>query len=189
MELGVAALGEQQQQVQARDLVALGQAGREHGGGELVKGGELRDVAGEGVGVPGADRVQGALLVRLAGECQGGRRLWRGGGGRGGRRRRRGEGVEFEEEQLRFGEEGAGVRVGLGGTGGFQLGEDLLELLFGHLGLLVLFCLTTTELSCLGLVSQEGGSQTLTCCRCCIGARSCRVDFNCSSWDLCRVGL
>lgn len=76
MELGVAALGQQQKQVQARDLVAFGQAGREHGGGELVEGRQLGDVAGEGVRVAGADGVQGALLVGLAGEGQDGLGLW-----------------------------------------------------------------------------------------------------------------
>lgn len=72
MEFGVATLREQQQEVQARHLVALGQVGGEHGGGELVKGRQLGDVAGEGFGVAGTDGVQGALLVGLAGEGQDG---------------------------------------------------------------------------------------------------------------------
>lgn len=80
MELGVAALGQQQQQVQARDLVALGQVGGQHGGGELVEGRQLGDVAGEGVRVAGADGVEGTLLVGLAREGEDGRGLRRGGG-------------------------------------------------------------------------------------------------------------
>lgn len=73
--------------------------------------------------------------------------------GRGGR-----EGVEFQEEELRFGEEGAGVCVARGGAGGFQLGEDLLELLVGHLGLDGSFFRGdwSSALGCLGLDGRRG---------------------------------
>lgn len=64
VELVVEALGEQEKEVEACDLVALGDVG----GGELVKGRELGYVAREGVGVFGADGGQGALFVGLAGE-------------------------------------------------------------------------------------------------------------------------
>lgn len=66
VELIIEALGEQEEEVEACDLVALGDV--EGVGGELVEGRELGHVAGEGVRVRGADGGQCALLVSLAGE-------------------------------------------------------------------------------------------------------------------------
>lgn len=137
VELGVAALGEQQQQVQAGDAVALGERGGQDGGGELVEGGQLCDVAGEGLWVAGPDAVEGALLVGLAGEGEDALGwlllllllgVFVAADGGGGWR----QGVEFEELQFCFGEEGCGVGVAESRGLGFQLGEDLLQLAFGH---------------------------------------------------------
>jgi hypothetical protein len=140
VELCVAALGQQQQQVQAGDAVALGQRGGQHGGGELVEGAQLGHVAGEGLWVPRLDAVEGALLVGLPREGEDVlgrlRRLLLlllvladvdGVGGRG-----RGQGVELQEQQFCLGEEGEGVGVAVGGVLGFQLGDNLLQLAFGR---------------------------------------------------------
>lgn len=105
MELGVATLGEEEEQAEPRDLVPLGDVGAQPRGGELVVGLELLDVAGEGVRVAGADGEEGALLVGLAGEGEDGL-----GGGCGG-----GEGLEAEEGELGLGQEGVRVGVGHGG--------------------------------------------------------------------------
>lgn len=115
VELGVAALCQQEQQVEARDLVPVAVA---IGGivGELVEGLQLRDVAGEGLGVLGADAEEGAGLVDFPREREvRGRR-------RGGRR----DGLELEEGDLGLGEELGGLAVGGVGVG-FELREDLLE--------------------------------------------------------------
>ena len=121
MKLGIATLRQQQEQRQTGDLVALAVVGGQSGRGQLVEGLQLLDVAGEGVGVSGADGEQGSLLVGFAGEGEeGGRRF--GGGG---------EGVELEEGELGFGEEGVCVGVAHGG-GVLELGDDLGEGAFGH---------------------------------------------------------
>lgn len=123
MELGVEALGQEQQQAEARDAVPLGDVGGQDVGGQLVEGLELLDVAGEGGGVAGADGKEGALLVRLAGEGED--VLGRGGA--------RGERVELEEGELGLGEEGVGLGVAHGG-GVLELAEDLGEVAVGHGG-------------------------------------------------------
>lgn len=132
VELGVAALRQQEQQVQAGDAVALGQRRREHACGELVEGRQLRHVPREGLGVPRPDAVEGSLLVCLAREGEDAlgwllRGVGAADGGRGW-----GKGVELQELQFCFGEEGRGVGVAEGRGLGFQLGEDLLQLAFGH---------------------------------------------------------
>ena len=138
MELGILSLRQQQQQIQARNLVLLlpvcVRTGNPATSGtgtdstlELVEPLELADVAQKGVGVLGADRGQGTLLVDLAGEREEG-------GVGGGAGRGRGQRVELEEQELGFGEEGGGVGVGEGGGGGLELGEDLGELSFCHVG-------------------------------------------------------
>lgn len=124
VEAGVVALGQQQQQVQARHLAALAVArGREARRRPLVKGPQLLEVAREGVRVLPADGEQGARFEGGAGEVQ---ELGRGVRGRE-------EGVEGEE--LAFGgrEEG-GDLLGRGGRGGLQLGEGGVELGDGHCG-------------------------------------------------------
>lgn len=132
VELGVPALCQQQQEVQPRDAVALGERGGEDRGRQLVEGRQLRDVAGEGLRIARADAVEGSLLVGLAREGEDALRwlLLRAVGGDGGGGG--GEGVELEELQFCFGEEGRGVGVAEGRGLGFQLGEDLLQLAFGH---------------------------------------------------------
>lgn len=102
VELGVAALGQQEQQVQTSDLVAHLGVGLELRRGQLIEGLQLREVAGEGVWVAGANRGEGAILVDAPGEQQelGGRV----GGGC--------EGVQLQQRQLGFGEQTAGFAVG-----------------------------------------------------------------------------
>lgn len=120
VEGGVLALHEEQEQVQASDLVSLGQLGGQDRGGQLVEGLELLDVAGEGRGVAGADGGEGALLVEGARERE---EVRRGGGGDG-------QGVELEEVKLGAREEGGGLIVGEGR--GLEFGDDLGEALLRH---------------------------------------------------------
>ena len=122
MELAVPALRQEEQQVQAGDLVALGDVGGDDVAGQLVEGRELRDVAGEGVGVAGADGHEGALLVRLAGEGQQGRV----------RRGRGRQGVELEQQELGFREQGGRLVIAERGGLDLELGEDLGELSIRH---------------------------------------------------------
>ena len=101
VELGVAALGEEEQEVEAGDLVPL--AG---GGGRLllllVEGLQLGDVAGKGVGIARADAEQGAGLVDVAGlrELVGGD-----GGGRG-------QGALLQQQDLGPRQQRRGLGVG-----------------------------------------------------------------------------
>lgn len=68
MKLSIPTLGEQQQQAQTSDLVPLSNIRRQTGRGQLVKGLQLVDVAGEVLGVAGADGEEGALLIGFSGE-------------------------------------------------------------------------------------------------------------------------
>lgn len=104
------------------------------------------------------------------------------GGGCGCRRGRRGgEGVKFEEEELCFGEEGAGIGVVGGGAGGFQLGEDLLQLLVGHLGGLEWLARRLVRLfGLIDVAGEEGAEAHRPCVSGCAGSR---VEVNCSSGD------
>lgn len=120
VELGVAALGQQEQQIQAGDLVPV-PVPMPGIVGQLVEGLQLRHVAREGLGVLGADAEQGAGLVHLPRERE----------VRGRRREGRRHGLELEEGDLGLGEELGGLAVGGVGVG-FELREDLLEGALGH---------------------------------------------------------
>lgn len=156
VELGVAALGQQEQQVQAGDLVPVPVVGGGALGvvviGELVEGLQLRDVAREGLGVLGADAEEGAGLVHLPreGEVRGRRR--------GGRR----DGPELEEGDLGLGEELGGLAVGGVGVG-FELREDLLEGALGHdrgrvRGMCVCTCVCVCRYGCMmAMIAAMGG--------------------------------
>lgn len=122
MELGVPALREQEQQVQTRHLVPVILVGAALGMvGELVEGLQLRHVAGEGLGVLGADAEEGAGFVDLP--CEGEMCGWCGGGGR--------HGLELEQADLGLGEKFRCLAVG-GVWMGFELRENLLERALGH---------------------------------------------------------
>jgi hypothetical protein len=127
VEAGVVTLGQQEEQVQAGDLAALAVRVRRRvgGRGQLVEGLQLLVVAGEGVGVLGADGEEGA---RFEGEAREGEE----GGGRAGAGK---EGIEMEEGELCFGEQARGLRRVWRGSG--EPAEKLLEFGFGGHGVLV----------------------------------------------------
>lgn len=123
MELRVLALRQQQQQAQPGNLIPLRNIDRESIRWQLIERLQLLNVAGESLRVAGANGEDGALLVRLACECENGLRDGRRGSER----------FEVEEGEFGFGEEGVGFGVAHGGVA-LELGEDLGEGAFGHGG-------------------------------------------------------
>lgn len=122
VELGVAALGEVQEEVEAGDAVALAGGGGRRGE-ELVVRLQLRHVPREGFGVPRPDAEERALLVHVPREGQVLRR----------RSRDRRRGFQGQERDLGLLELRVGFRVRQARIRA-QLVEDLLEGLFGHVG-------------------------------------------------------
>lgn len=118
----VIALTEQQQQIQACDFAFLRAVVGEGGGGQVVEGLQLLEVAREGGGVLQADGDEGAELERLARQGEG---VCRGGGGGD-------ERVELEEGQLGFGEEGGRFVVVVAAERVVELFEQGGEVFFGH---------------------------------------------------------
>jgi len=94
----------------------------EGGGGQVVEGLQLLEVAREGGGVLQADGDEGAELERLARQGEG---VCRGGGGGD-------ERVELEEGQLGFGEEGGRFVVVVAAERVVELFEQGGEVFFGH---------------------------------------------------------